>query len=73
MLGFDLQFARDVITLSCTSCGQQQSVDRTHSADEVAAATVRFCDTHVPCAGAAIPTPRSSSTDEMPSAELIAE
>jgi hypothetical protein len=74
MLGFDLQFARDALTLSCKSCGQEQSVDRTHSPDEVAAATVGFCDTHVPCAaGAGIPAPRSSSTDEMTSPRLISE
>ena len=71
MLGFDLQFARDAVTLSCKTCGQEQSVDRTHSPEVVAAATMGFCDTHVPCAG--IPTPRSSIADEMPSGQLITE
>ncbi len=73
MLGFDLQFARDAVTLCCKSCGQEQSVDRTHSPDGVAAATVGFCDTHVPCAGAGIPTPRSSSADEMPNGQLFTQ
>jgi hypothetical protein len=74
MLGFDLQFARDEVTLSCHACGQEQSVDRTHSPDEVAAATVSFCEAHVPCpAGPAVPAPRPSSEPEMPSGPLIAE
>ena len=67
MLGFDLQFARDAVTLSCRTCGEQQDVDRTHSPQEVAAATVLFCDTHVPCtASASIPAPRAASVIHLP-------
>ena len=74
MIGFDLQFARDAVTLSCKTCGQEQHVDRTHSPDEVAAATVGFCDAHVPCSGGVgIPAPRSSGALEMPSGQLITE
>jgi hypothetical protein len=74
MLGFDLQFARDALTLCCTTCGQEREVDRTRSPEEVAAATVGFCDTHVPCSGdVAIPTPRPADADQMPRGTLITE
>ena len=66
MLGFDLTFTRDEITLSCRSCGEDEHVDRTHTADVVASATLRFCDRHVPCRGdaaRAIPAPRAAAGD----------
>lgn len=51
MLGFDLRFARDALTLSCRTCRAERHVDCTHSPDAVAAAAVDFCDAHASCCG----------------------